>query len=41
MYLHVGNNYVVRCDEIIGIFDIRNTALLRIKDTEPGHTLKH
>lgn len=24
MYLHVGNNYVVRCDEIIGIFDIRN-----------------
>ena len=23
MYLHVGNNYVVRCDEIIGIFDIR------------------
>ena len=24
MYLHVGNNYVVRNDEIIGIFDIRN-----------------
>ncbi len=24
MYLHVGNNYVVRMDEIIGIFDIRN-----------------
>jgi len=24
MYLHVGNNYVVRTDEIIGIFDIRN-----------------
>lgn len=24
MYLHVGNNYVVRCEEIIGIFDIRN-----------------
>ena len=24
MYLHLGNNYVVRTDEIIGIFDIRN-----------------
>lgn len=24
MYLHVGNNYVIREDEIIGIFDIRN-----------------
>lgn len=24
MYLHVGNNVVVREDELIGIFDIRN-----------------
>ena len=25
MYLHVGNNYVVRCAAIIRIFDIRHT----------------
>jgi hypothetical protein len=24
MYLHLGNNYIVRTDEIVGIFDIRN-----------------
>lgn len=24
MYLHVGNNVVVREDELVGIFDIRN-----------------
>lgn len=26
MYLHIGNGYVVREDEIIGIFDLDNTS---------------
>ena len=27
MYLHLGQNYVIRTDEIIGIFDIENTSI--------------
>ena len=32
MYLHLGNNYVIKNSEIIGIFDIRNkrTNLYRL-----------
>lgn len=42
MYLHVGNNVVVREDELVGIFDIRNkrTNIYRFffgpKWKEPG-----
>ena len=27
MYLHIGNDYSVRTDEITGIFDLENTSL--------------
>mgnify|MGYP000152209977 FL=1 len=32
MYLHLGNNYIIKNSEIIGIFDIRNkrTNLYRL-----------
>lgn len=30
MYLHIGSNFVVRNDEIIGIFDIDNTTQSKI-----------
>ena len=26
MYIHIGNNYVVKDNEIIGVFDIENTT---------------
>ncbi|MBR6902473.1 MAG: DUF370 domain-containing protein [Clostridia bacterium] len=27
MYIHIGNNYVLRTDEIVGIFDLDNTTI--------------
>lgn len=27
MYIHIGNNYVLREDEIVGIFDLDNTTI--------------
>lgn len=27
MYLHLGQNYVIKTEEIIGIFDIENTSV--------------
>ena len=30
MYLHIGNDQVVFCREIIGIFDIENTSVSKI-----------
>ena len=27
MYLHIGNDYCVRTDEIVGIFDLENTSI--------------
>ena len=29
MYLHVGGDYLVRKDKIIGIFDIENTSIAK------------
>ena len=30
MYLHLGNETVIRTDDIVGIFDIENTSVSRI-----------
>lgn len=27
MYLHIGNNYLVRLSDVVGIFDIENTTV--------------
>lgn len=30
MYLHLGNEYIVKTNEIVGIFDIENTSVSKI-----------
>lgn len=27
MYLHIGNNYIVNMDDVIGVFDMENTTI--------------
>ncbi len=41
MYLHIGQETVVRADEVVGIFDLENTTISRSTREFLGEAEKH